>query len=106
MIDAAQKRNRIQFEYQEALNRAKELDALAEESERVHTALDEAFQSLKGGWEGEGANRFGQKGERLGEQFTADAKALRSAAEEVRRIAAVVRETELANLRIAMERGF
>jgi len=102
--DLLQKQKRIQFDFQEAMNRAKELEDIARQTERVQEDLGNAFRPLRAGWEGEGSESFLRKGGELGEQIGTDAKALRRSAEEVRRIARIVRKTELANLQLAISR--
>jgi len=105
MINVALRQAQIRFEYQEAMNRARELDEIARELDRAKAEVDEAMGPLRLGWEGQSATACQRKGAQLRGLVADQSRALRSSAEEVRQIARRVRAIEQANLQLVLERG-
>lgn len=96
----------IRFNYQEALRRASDLDGIAGDLDGARRDVDNSVHQVSTHWKGDSATQCGRKGERLGEQIGASAGAMRSAANEVRRIAQIIYNTEMRNLEIASKRNY
>ncbi len=96
----------IRFNYQEAMRRASELDGIASDLDQTRHNLYGAVREAALGWKGESATQYERKGERLGEQIGESSKDLRNAANEIRRVAKVIYDTEMRNLAIAQKRDY
>lgn len=95
----------IRFDFQNAMEQAKKLDALADNIERrVVNKLDETSQSVHAAWKGDSANRYLIKTQELQRQIRQTANALRNTAQDIRQIARRIYEAEMRALEIARNR--
>ncbi len=96
----------IRFDFQNAMEQARRLDALADSLERrVAGKLDETAQSVHAAWKGSSANRYISKTQELRAQVRQSARTLRDIADDIRRIARRIYEAEMRALEIARRRG-
>lgn len=95
----------IHFDFQNAMEQAKKLDALADNIERrVVNKLDETSQSVHAAWKGDSASRYLGKTQELQRQIRQTANTLRDTAQDIRRIARQIYEAEMRALEIAQSR--
>lgn len=96
----------IQFNYQEALKRADEVDDIASELNRAMGTLNDTMLEVSNSWKGDSATQYEKKGDMLSQRIKNSAQDLRDTAREIRRIAEIIRKTEMHNLEIAEQRNF
>ena len=97
----------IIFNYRQAMRQATELDSVAANLERLSKReLENALDNVAANWQGDNANIYCRKGDRLQGNINSTARELRSAAAEIRRIAKRIYDAEMANLEIAMKRNY
>lgn len=97
----------IWFDYRQAIAQAAALEEIASSVERISNGdLEDGLRAAACSWKGDNATRFQSKGAQLQGQFRETARALRSAASEVRRTAQRVRQMELANIALIEERSY
>jgi len=96
----------IRFDFRNAMEQAKKLDALADSIDRrVAGKLDETAQSVHAAWKGDSATRYIGKTQELRRQVHQTANSLRDIAEDIRRIARRIYEAEMRALEIARSRN-
>lgn len=97
----------ILFDYQQAIAQAYALEELADSVQRTSNGkIEDGLQAAACSWNGDNATRFRDKGTQLQGQLCETARALRNAADEVRKIASRVRQVEMANLALIQEREY
>lgn len=97
----------IWFDYRQAIAQAAALEEIASSVERISNGdLENGLRAAASSWKGDNATRFQSKGVQLQGQFRETARALRSAASEVRRTAQRVRQMELTNIALIQERSY
>ena len=97
----------IEFDFQKALDQANRLDEIAAELKSL--SADEfagSMQNLAGGWKGENATLYLNKGQKLQDSMTSTAADLSGAASNIRTIAKRTYEAEMAALKIAETRRY
>lgn len=100
-------KSEIQFNFQQALKRAEELEEIAEELKRLaDRELEDSFDSLSAAWKGEAASAYLRKGSRLKEKILRSAKDLKSTAAVIRRTAKRIYDAEMYAYRLAKERNY
>lgn len=97
--------NEIRFDFQNAMEQAKKLDALAESIDRrAANKVEETAQSVHAAWKGDSAARYIGKTRQLSQQLHQTANTLRDTAEDIRSVARRIYEAEMRALRIAQSR--
>lgn len=97
----------INMNYNKALAQASRLEELASQLERESSGnLEEALQTVRRNWQGENADAYLAKGQRLQEKIRDSAKNLRTTASTVRTIAKAVYDAEKRAYDIAMRRTY
>lgn len=96
----------IRFDFEKALRQAAELDEIASQIASSKKKFSSQMQTVFVNWKGENASCFLRKADTFKEGFTKQEKDLRTIAEEIRRIATLVYNTEMENLRIAQSRDY
>lgn len=95
----------IRFDYHNAIAQANALEGTADNIERrVARKLKETAQETHQAWRGDSATIYINKLLGLQEQVGDTAKELRDIAGDIRRIAKIIYEAEMAALRIAQQR--
>jgi len=96
----------IRFDFQNAMEQASRLDALADSIDRrVAGRLEETAQSVHAAWKGDSAARYIGKTQDLRQQVRQTARTLRDIAADIRRIARRIYEAEMRALAIARRRN-
>lgn len=97
--------SQIKFDFNNATQQARRLEELADQVEKdVVRGLEENIQMLRVVWTGEAARSFARKEEQLHAQVKESAAELRQIAEDIRRIARQVYDSEMRALEIARRR--
>lgn len=97
----------IRFDYQQALSRAKALEEIAGEmTSLAQNSLAGSLQILSGGWKGEAATAYLNKGAMLEEKIIKSAKNLRGTAATIRTIAKTIYDAEMYALQLAQQRAY
>lgn len=97
--------SQIKFDFNNATQQARRLEELADQVEKdVVRGLEENIQMLRVVWTGEAARGFVRKEEQLHAQVKESAAELRHIAEDIRRIARRVYDSEMRALEIARRR--
>lgn len=95
----------IRFDFQNALEQARKLEAMADSIDRrVANRLEETSQSVHAAWKGDSATRYIGKTQELRRQVRQTANTLRDIAGDIRRVARRIYEAEMRALEIARNR--
>lgn len=94
----------IEFDFNQALQRASEIDELGLDLARVaRQDIENTRTELHAAWRGESEQLFQTKAERLQTQVNKTASELNGIADSIRSIARIIYEAEMEALRIATE---
>lgn len=97
----------IEFDFQQALKRAEELEEIAADMKRLADGdLEETLQSLSLSWKGEAASTYLAKGSRLQEKILKSSNDLKNTALTIRNVAKRTYRAEKVAYKIAMERRY
>lgn len=92
----------IQLNYQKAIRQANQLEDLANDLRNIaNRNVDDALDQVAANWKGDSANMFLQKGNKAKNDLIASAKQLSNTAKAIRKAAENVRRAELEAKRIA-----
>lgn len=95
----------ISMNFSRARRQADELERIAHELQNLaQSELPDSLSQLSGGWTGESANLFIQKGNNLAENIIKTARQLLNAANALRKSAAAIYESERKAELIAIQR--
>ena len=95
----------IEFDFQQAIKRAEELESIAADMKKLADEdLETSLQSLSLAWKGEAANAYLAKGSRLKDKILKSSSDLTKTASTIRRVAKRTYDAEMRAYRIAMER--
>ena len=98
-------KSQISMNYREAMQQARDLDALAEKvRSTANDKVEQSMQLLSSGWKGVNATEFLRKYGELKRQILDSARELNSIADDIRRTAKIVYDAEMAALQIALTR--
>ena len=95
----------IRMDFQQAIEQARRLDALADSMDRRTAGrMGSAIEGVHSAWRGDSAARYLGKVQTLQKEVRQSANSLRAAASEVRRIARQIYEAEMRALEVAQSR--
>ena len=87
--------NAIEVDYQAAVRKSNELDELADDLIRaVNKNMDDTEQILRNGWKGDASNEYMRKHMLIQRKLLKHAKALKTEASQLRRIADNIKRIE------------
>ena len=97
----------IIFNYQRALGQANELDEIAESLKNLASNdFDETLQNISANWKGDNAINYLSKGKILEGKMNTTSRSLNGIANDIRKIAKQIYDTEMKNLEIARSREY
>lgn len=91
----------INFNYNQAIQKAAEIESVANDLDAAVDEINSAISILKGNWEGDNSQAFVAKCIKEREKILDTRKDIKSTASAIRQIAAEIREAELRALAIA-----
>lgn len=96
---------KIEINFMNAKDKAKELEEIAGELERLSKrSMDDTLQQIGANWKGENAGLYLQKGKKVEDEILKTAQDLRNTAATIRRMAQRIYDTEMRVLEIATVR--
>lgn len=97
----------IQFNYENAIAQANELDSIAKALEKIpNDQLPSTISNIKTNWTGDNATAYINKVNKLSEKTKDTVSDLKKAAASIRQIAKNIYDAEMRALRIAQERSY
>lgn len=98
-------RAQINFNYRQAISQASNLENIAARLDNVSKRdLERSVRNLANGWKGANAASFINKEETLQSKITGTARSVRDVASDIRRVAKMIYDAEMAALQIAETR--
>ena len=98
-------RSEIYFNYNQAIEQAKQLDEVAEQlTNAANRDMEDLLNDVSRAWKSDSAPQFLKKGQKVEGDMRTTARNLKNIASAIRTIAKRIREAELTAWRIANER--